>query len=35
MAARRGKPELSFGDMIEKIVELAMAREIHERSVRA
>jgi D-alanine-D-alanine ligase len=33
MAARRGKPELSFGDMIEKIVELAMTHEIHERSV--
>lgn len=31
MAARRAKPELSYGDMIEKIVELAMAREIHER----
>ena len=34
MAARRGKPELSFGDLVEKIVELAMTREIHERSVR-
>jgi D-alanine-D-alanine ligase len=33
MAARRGKPELSFGDLIEKIVELAMTHEIHERSV--
>jgi D-alanine-D-alanine ligase len=33
MAARRGKPELSFGDLVEKIVELAMTREIHDRSV--
>ena len=32
MAARRGKPELSFGDLVEKIVELAMSREIHDRS---
>ncbi|MGZ5476222.1 MAG: D-alanine--D-alanine ligase family protein [Thermoanaerobaculia bacterium] len=28
MAARRSKPELSYGDLIERIIELAMAREI-------
>jgi D-alanine-D-alanine ligase len=33
MAARRGKPELSFGDLVEKIIELAMTHEIHDRSV--
>lgn len=31
MAARRSKPELSYGDMIEKIVELAMTREMRDR----
>lgn len=31
MAARKSKPELSYGDMIEKIVELAMARLMRER----
>ena len=31
MAARKTKPELSYGDMIEKIVELAMARLMRER----
>lgn len=32
MAARKTKPELSYGDLIEKIVELAMARDMRERS---
>lgn len=31
MAARKTKPELSYGDMIEKIVELAMSRPMRER----
>jgi D-alanine-D-alanine ligase len=31
MAARKSKPELSYGDMIEKIVELAMTRPMRER----
>ena len=31
MAARRAKPEMSYGDMIERIVELAMAHPIRER----
>ena len=31
MAARKSKPELSYGDMIEKIVELAMSRPMRER----
>ena len=35
MAARRGKPELSYGDAIERIVQLAMARPIRARSVAA
>lgn len=33
MAARRSKPELSFGDLIERIVDLAMTREMRERPV--
>ena len=32
MAARRAKPEMSHGDVIERIVELAMAHPIRERS---
>lgn len=32
MAARRAKPELSHGDLIERIVQLAMAHDIRERS---
>lgn len=32
MAARRAKPEMSQGDMIEKIVELAMQHPIRERT---
>jgi D-alanine-D-alanine ligase len=32
MAARRSKPELSYGDMIERIVELAMARPFRDRN---
>ena len=32
MAARRGKPEMSYGDMIERIVELAMAHPFRERN---
>jgi D-alanine-D-alanine ligase len=32
MAARKGKPELSYGDLIERIVDLAMAREIYDKS---
>lgn len=32
MAARKTKPELSYGDMIERIVVLAMGREMHERT---
>ena len=32
MAARRAKPEMSHGDLIEKIVELAMAHPIRERN---
>ena len=32
MAARRAKPELSYGDLIERIVELAMARTVRERT---
>lgn len=32
MAARKTKPELSYGDMIERIVVLAMSREMHERN---
>ena len=32
MAARRAKPEMSHGDVIERIVELAMAHSIPERS---
>ena len=32
MAARRGKPELSYGDMIEKHRRAGHGREIHERS---
>jgi len=32
LAARRAKPEISFGDLIEKIVQLAAARPIRERS---
>jgi D-alanine-D-alanine ligase len=28
MAARKSRPELSYGDLIERIVELAMAREM-------
>lgn len=31
MAARKAKPELSYGDLIEKIVELAMSRLMRER----
>jgi D-alanine-D-alanine ligase len=31
MAARRSKPELSYGDLIERIVDLAMTRETRER----
>ena len=31
MAARKGKPELSYGDLIEKIVEVAMTRPMRER----
>ncbi len=31
MAARRSKPELSYGDLIERIVELAMSRPMRER----
>jgi D-alanine-D-alanine ligase len=31
MAARRAKPEMSYGDLIERIVELAMAHPIRER----
>ncbi len=34
MAARRGKPEMSYGDTIERIVELAMQHPIRERSAR-
>lgn len=33
MAARRAKPDLSYPDLIERIVQLAMARPIRERSV--
>jgi D-alanine-D-alanine ligase len=32
MAARRAKPELTYGDLIERIVELAMARTVRERT---
>jgi len=32
MAARKAKPEMSHGDLIERIVELAMAHPIRERS---
>ena len=32
LAARRAKPDISFGDLIEKIVQLAMARPMRERS---
>ena len=31
MAARKGKPELSYGDLIEKIVEVAMTRPMREK----
>ncbi len=34
MAARKSKPELSFGDLIERIVGLAMNREMRDRSGR-
>ncbi len=34
MAARKSKPELSFGDLIERIVDLAMNREMRDRSAR-
>jgi D-alanine-D-alanine ligase len=33
MAARRAKPDLSHGDMIERIVELAMEHPLHERTM--
>lgn len=34
MAARKSKPEMSYGDMIEKIIELAMSRPMRERAAR-
>jgi D-alanine-D-alanine ligase len=34
MAARKSKPEMSYGDMIEKIIELAMTRPMRERVAR-
>lgn len=33
MAARRAKPEMSYGDLIERIVELAVAHPIRDRSL--
>ncbi len=34
MAARKSKPEMSYGDLIEKIIELAMSRPMRERAAR-
>ncbi|HSP13892.1 MAG TPA: D-alanine--D-alanine ligase [Thermoanaerobaculia bacterium] len=34
MAARRSKPEMSYGDLIEKIIDLAMTRPMRERAAR-